>query len=368
MILSHFFSKMEDGFIYFFMPVVTCYHLVCSNVFLNTAAQDAQGLEKVGDYALAPFRYLFGGSLAIPLDGEKGYDIRQYFDYHEHLILKTAGAVISLPFSVVVGSAVKGIAFLSKDVRLRHRCILDSYHATYVISNNENYRSLAIDLGKTSLPKLTSKGYQRRAEDENHLCEEKKAFFEIVKILKENHILFWADCGTCLGAYRYGGMIPWDNDLDLSILEPDFVNVRRVLNALDFSKYLVEDWSNRLFPNTYIRVYIRATRGYIDIYCFAIYPERQTIQYICSHMNNMFMIKGWKLNEKYYTVETSYEVVFPLRIADFDGVEIYVPNQTEKYLQMRYGANLSPVKIYNAETNTYEKDLSHPYWQRAFAH
>src|SRR5580692_7014406 len=74
------FSQLEDCLIYLGMPAVTCYHLLCSNVFLNTAAEDARGLEKIGDIALRPFRYLFVGNTAALIEEGK-YDIRQHFDY-----------------------------------------------------------------------------------------------------------------------------------------------------------------------------------------------------------------------------------------------------------------------------------------------
>jgi LicD family len=366
--VSQFFSQVQDGLIYLGMPAVTCYHLLCSNVFLNTAAEDAQGLEKIGNIALSSYRYLFAGNSAhVNEDGT--YDIRQHFDYHELLFAKTTGALITLPFSLSLGSALKGLAFLSDSVRERHHAIVSALHSPCILSKLDLYRSLLIDIGEKAVDeKLLSLGYERRPGDEYHLSEEKRAFSQIVQLLKDKKILFWADCGTCLGAYRYGGIIPWDNDLDLAILEPDFENMRHALNALDPSLYLVENWSSRMHPKTYVRVYIRSTRQYIDIYTYAIHPDNKSIQYICSNVDNMFMREGWKINERRYMVETSFDVVFPLRLADFDGIEVPVPHQTEKYLQMRYGENLAPVKTYNVESGLYERDLSHPYWQRAYAH
>ena len=52
-----------DNFITFLMkigmPILCMYFSICSNVFLNVAPEDAQGLEKASNYALAPFQYLF---------------------------------------------------------------------------------------------------------------------------------------------------------------------------------------------------------------------------------------------------------------------------------------------------------------------
>ena len=56
----------------------------------------------------------------------------------------------------------------------------------------------------------------------------------IAKILKEAKLLYWTSGGTTLGIVRHGGLIPWDDDLDICILEQVFmcntVNVNCILS------------------------------------------------------------------------------------------------------------------------------------------
>jgi len=354
------FDKLTQGIIYMGLPVVAAYHLVCSNIFLNTAAQDAEGFEKAGNMVLAPVQFLMAGKIALQDQGK--YQIQQRFDYHHYLPYKSTAAVFSLPISLPLGSLLKGIGYFSEATRLRHDAIQAALESKEVHPNIDYYRTLGLSIVETEKV-LEPPQHTRRAGDENALKLEKALLKDIAHLLKANQIPFWVDCGTCLGAYRYGGAIPWDGDIDVAVLLPDFDNVMHALNGLDKTKYQVQDWSNRCRPKTYIRVYIYENRNFIDIYHFAIDPEKKTLTYILSNEFSSFMVDTWVIRESRFKVPSSYDTIFPLKKAYFDGIEVYVPNKTKEYLQERYGENISPVKVYNELTGQYEKDPSHPYWQ-----
>lgn len=56
--------------------------------------------------------------------------------------------------------------------------------------------------------------------------ELKNSQLSLLKVLHqfctENHISYWIDSGTLLGAIRHKGYIPWDDDIDVGMLRPDF--------------------------------------------------------------------------------------------------------------------------------------------------
>jgi hypothetical protein len=359
------FDRIVQGIVYAGLPVVAGYHLICSNIFLNTAAQDAEGFEKAGNIVLAPVQYLLAGKSATP--SESKYQLQQRFDYHNHLPLKSTAAVFSLPISLPLGSILKGIGYFSETTRQRHQSITAAAESREVRPNIDYYRSLGLPVTVVE-ETLAPPEHKRRPGEEKALKLEKDLLGDIVRLFKDSQIPFWVDCGTCLGAYRYGGAIPWDGDVDVAVLLPDFDNVMAALNGLDKTKYHVQDWSNRCRPKTYIRIYIRENHNYIDIYHFAIDPEKKTLTYILSNEESAFMVESWVIRERRFTVSSSYDTIFPLKKAYFDGLEVYVPNQTKKYLQERYGENIGPVKIYNEVTGEYEKDLSHPYWKLPFVY
>lgn len=45
---------------------------------------------------------------------------------------------------------------------------------------------------------------------------------QVDRVCRDSGIVYWIDSGTLLGAARHGGFIPWDDDLDICILQKDY--------------------------------------------------------------------------------------------------------------------------------------------------
>jgi len=366
--LNHLWDSFVDVVIAIFLPIVCLYHAICGNIFLNVSVHNATGLEKAGDTILIPFQYLFAGKEAFQ-DEQGAWTLRQRFTYDEYLLPKSIASIAALPWSLAIGSTVKALSFCEVDARKHYACLVQHEASKEIQSNSDLYAEMGLPINASEeISWIRSENHLRKPGDELHLQKAKEGLKAITKILTEANIPWWVDCGTLLGAYRYGGVIPWDNDIDVALLLPDFENARRAFNHLDPSLYVVQDWSGREFPQTFFKIYVKETGDLIDIYFYDIDVEKKECSYIFSFEKSIFFFDWWKEGERRFVKPIAFDHIFPLKKAMFDGIEVFVPNNTIPFLQRYYGENLAPARIYDNQTGRFEKDLSHPYWSNPYVH
>ena len=229
---------------------------------------------------------------------------------------------------------------------------------------------------------------------------------EVFKKICEDHgLYYWILGGTLIGALRHGGFIPWDDDLDVGILEEDYYKflkfarqelpadvylevpsdnlrmenhitrlrdnyswglVRRQKNLLvnDHNGICIDIFPvrkcgrcNKLrrFSSTY-GYYKRAHFGPVTIgglaykYILGLKTLALKVLFECSQFMapaRYYVLASWFLNDKmWWPIDWIYRPNMPRRTAVFENVEMPIPFEAEKVLEMQYGKwrELPPVE------------------------
>jgi len=74
-----------------------------------------------------------------------------------------------------------------------------------------------------------------RHEGDTKLRQAQLVMLRMLKIVdhicEKHQISYWLEAGTLLGAIRHQGFIPWDDDVDISMLREDFEKFRRIVQS-----------------------------------------------------------------------------------------------------------------------------------------
>lgn len=94
-------------------------------------------------------------------------------------------------------------------------------------------------------------------------------------VLSRNKISYFGVFGTCLGAAREGGIIPWDDDVDIAIHRRDFIHAKDILDESDQEVYVEHMGFRRarIFNRIMEADSIERKRAYVDLYVIDNVPE-----------------------------------------------------------------------------------------------
>ena len=179
--------------------------------------------------------------------------------------------------------------------------------------------------------------------------KEQNVFNELLKILKlwndfssEHGIEYWACGGTLLGAVRHSGFIPWDNDIDISIMLPDLSKVKMNLDKHPVLKYYESFCGLRLYISNGNE---NDNNPSIDIFVCDYY-NKVTINF-CGPLSNQDT-PVWYISDLFPNQHLYENELYPIKKAAFEDTTIMIPNIEKNILYRNFSDKcLTTCKISN---------------------
>lgn len=141
---------------------------------------------------------------------------------------------------------------------------------------------------------------------------------EFKRICDKYGITYWLDYGSLLGAKRHGGFIPWDEDIDVSMLFSDIKS-----NADKIESELSPDYKFRLNGDEYAQIFHKSGL-YLDIYGYEQNGDRLKMK--------LFTFLS---PEDMRSVPAS--IILPTSEIEFEGIKFKAPADVDTYLRGRFG-------------------------------
>jgi len=169
-----------------------------------------------------------------------------------------------------------------------------------------------------------------------------KLFYEVSQLLEKNGIVYWITAGTFLGAVRSGGIIKWDDDIDIMIpVEYKDKLYKLFENNKTFYIYKNNKYCDKI-------LYQNNDKLFIDVF----YGSSNLVngKIVIDH-NNFWCILAWP-NEYFYL-----DKLFPLRKYKFGVYEVYGPKEYQDFMERNFS------KKWNKEaviSHSHSKKLKKP--------
>jgi hypothetical protein len=174
--------------------------------------------------------------------------------------------------------------------------------------------------------------YKHLILNKKQLKETSNLLLELYKFFDENNIDYFAIGGTLIGAVRNGGLLPFDDDIDIGILSDD---VDKIINYSDDNYYFEEIFFGYKFKK-------RNSETFIDVFIF-------------EYKNNQYQIIDDHWVEHSFK---SYDEIFPLRTVQFSELQVKIPNKYKIYLDRSFPNWDTTIKVdcgHYSDECTYEK-------------
>lgn len=161
------------------------------------------------------------------------------------------------------------------------------------------------------------------------------------RICRKYGLKYWCCGGTLLGVIRHQGWVPWDGDIDVSMLEGDYAKLTEVIQReLPKTMWFQSSKTDPLFRReegniNYLPSKIREINS-----CYLHCQDGEKWHNGLQLDIFVFRQQGHVIKAPFQGVDirdVPYEMIFPLGVGKFHDIEVYIPNKVKDYSIMAWG-------------------------------
>lgn len=136
---------------------------------------------------------------------------------------------------------------------------------------------------------------------------------KVLRVFRRHNVVHWSIGGTLLGQMRNGGIIPWDDDVDLGVLDLEEIK------QINWSAEGLRIKAHKKIKNL-LQIFNEDETAYVDIFRFSVRED------------GTYMIDNAHFKD---TIQS----LFPLKYASFHDMTVPIPQGTGAYLEHKFGQN-----------------------------
>ena len=115
-----------------------------------------------------------------------------------------------------------------------------------------------------------------------------QTFKVFARFCKANNLTYFAAYGTCLGAVRHHGFIPWDDDIDVYMMRKDYEKLMTLRENFEGTKWKISDIRDGDYPYSFGKFYGTDSSVW----------ERRQFPFIMGPWIDIFPIDEWEENNE----------------------------------------------------------------------
>lgn len=172
-----------------------------------------------------------------------------------------------------------------------------------------------------------------------NLEQAEKLLEDVITIFETCKVTYWLEGGTLLGLRREARLLPWDNDLDISLHESEGDKLLLLMDTLRKRGFRVRtrtfEKDSEVFKQGDLRMIKIRTKRF-----FGLLKGNVCLDIFVKYTKNDKTY--WEIANKVKNVPAKYYSSF--KSLEFKGKSYSIPVFTDDYLTYRYGDWQTPVK------------------------